>query len=64
MTLIEDAIRIGDTVRLRSILDEDNGKYAYIAWERSAIQVLDCTDSGELLAHIPAPRDVLAVVTD
>ncbi len=64
MTLIEDAIRIGDTVRLRSILDEDNGKYAYIAWERSSIQVLDCTESGELLAHIPVPRDLLAVVTD
>ena len=61
---IDDAIRTGDAALLRSILDEDGGGSAYIAWERTAIQVLDCSESGELVAHIPLPSDLLAAVED
>lgn len=64
MAAIDDAIRTGDAARLRSILDEDGGGSAYIAWERSAIQVFDCSESGELVAHIPVPSDLLAAVED
>ena len=64
MAAIDDAIRTGDAARLRNILDEDGGGSAYIAWERSAIQVFDCSESGELVAHIPVPSDLLAAVED
>ncbi len=61
---IDDAIRTGDAALLRDILDEDGGGSAYITWERNAIQVLDCSESGELVAHIPLPSDLLAAVED
>lgn len=65
LVAIDDAIQTGDAARLRSILDEDEGASAYIAWERSAIQVLDCSESGELLAHLPVPSELLrAAVQD
>ncbi len=64
MAAIDDAIRTGDAAWLRSILDEDGGGSAYITWERSAIQVFDCSESGELVAHIPVPGHLLAAVED
>ena len=63
MGAIDRAVRDGNATRLRSILnDEADGAFAHIAWERNAIQVLDCTESGELLAHIPVPSDLLTML--
>jgi len=61
---IDDAIRTGDVRRLRTVLDQGDGVSAYIAWERSAIQILDCSESGELIAHIPIPRDLLTALEE
>ena len=61
VTQLNEAIRTADVARLRALLGQNSN--AYVAWERGAIQVLDCTRT-ELVAHIPLTNELLRAVAD